>query len=454
MKQKKYLLPDNEIPTAWFNMQAVMPNKPLPILNPVTKQPLSSEDLYPIFCEECARQELDQTNEWIPIPEPVREQYAAYRCTPLVRAYELEKALGTPAHIYYKNESVSPAGSHKLNSALAQAYYAKQQGITNITTETGAGQWGGALSYAGKKFGLECAVYMVKASYNQKPYRRSIMQVFGAAVTPSPSMSTRAGKDILTLNPNDQGSLGCAISEAIELALSTPNCKYTLGSVLNHVCLHQTVIGLEAEKQMALTGDYPDTVIACFGGGSNFCGLAFPFMRHNIEGRTHTQFIAAEPASCPKLTRGKFDYDFADEAGLTPLLPMFTIGHNFKPASIHAGGLRYHGAGVILSQLMRDGYLQAKDYTQNKTFEAGALFARTEGIIPAPESCHAIACTIEEALKCKESGEAKTILFCLSGHGFVDMSSYDRYLAGELLDYNLSDEELAGYIDGAGKIQG
>ena len=449
MRQKKFILPESEIPTQWFNIQAVMPNKPLPILNPATREPLKAEDLYPIFCEECANQELDQTHEWIDIPEPVREQYTYYRSTPLVRAYELEAALGTPAHIYFKNESVSPAGSHKLNSALAQAYYAKKQGITNITTETGAGQWGGALSYAAKKFGLECAVYMVKISYQQKPYRRSIMQTFGAAITPSPSMSTRAGKDIITKNPNDNGSLGCAISEAIELAVTTPNCKYTLGSVLNHVCLHQTVIGLEAEKQMAMAGEYPDIVIGCFGGGSNFCGISFPFMRHNIQDGKKTRFIAAEPAACPKLTKGKFEYDFGDEAGLTPLLPMYTLGHGFKPANIHAGGLRYHGAGVILSQLMKDGFMEAVDIKQTESFKAGVLFARTEGIIPAPESCHAIAATVREALKCKETGEQKTILFNLSGHGFVDMSAYDQYLAGDLPDFRLSDEELKKYMASA-----
>ncbi len=419
MKQKKFLLPESEIPTAWFNMQAVMPNKPLPILNPVTHEALKPQDLYPIFCEECANQELNQKDEWIPIPEPVREQYAVYRCTPLVRAYDLEAALGTPAH------------------------------ITNITTETGAGQWGGALSYAAKKFGLECAVYMVKVSYEQKPYRRSIMETFGATITPSPSMSTRAGKDIITANPNDQGSLGCAISEAIELAVSTPNCKYTLGSVLNHVCLHQTVIGLEAEKQMELAGEYPDIVIACFGGGSNFSGITYPFMRHNIQEGKKTRFIAAEPASCPKLTRGKFEYDFGDEAGLTPLLPMYTLGHDFKPASIHAGGLRYHGAGVIMSQLMKDGYMEAVDIEQLDSFKAGVMFARTEGIIPAPESCHAIAATIKEALKCKETGEEKTILFNLSGHGMVDMSAYDQYFSGEMRNYDISDEELQKYIKSA-----
>lgn len=449
MKQKKFMLDENEIPKAWFNIQAIMPNKPLPFLNPATRQPMKAEDLYPIFCEECAKQELNQTDEWIEIPEAIREQYAAYRCTPLVRAYELERALETPAHIYFKNESVSPAGSHKLNSALAQVYYAKQQGITNLTTETGAGQWGGSLSYATKKFGIECAVYMVKASYNQKPYRRSIMQTFGATVTPSPSMSTRAGKDIITANPNDQGSLGSAISEAIELAMTTPNCKYALGSVMNHVSLHQTVIGLEAEKQMAMTGEYPDIVIACFGGGSNFCGISFPFMRHNIQDGKSTRFIAAEPASCPKLTRGKFEYDYGDESGLTPLLPMFTLGHKFKPASIHAGGLRYHGAGVILSQLMKDGFMEAVDINQTESFKAGVLFARSEGIIPAPESCHAIAATVREALKCKESGEQKTILFNLSGHGFVDMAAYEQYLSGELQDYQLSDDELSKFIASA-----
>ena len=344
---------------------------------------------------------------------------------------------------------MSPAGSHKLNSALAQAYYAKQEGITNITTETGAGQWGGALSYAAKKFGLECAVYMVKISYNQKPYRRSIMNTFGATITPSPSMSTRAGKDIITANPNDNGSLGCAISEAIELAVTTSNCKYTLGSVLNHVCLHQTVIGLEAEKQMELAGEYPDTVIACFGGGSNFSGIAFPFMRHNIKDGKKTRFIAAEPASCPKLTRGKFEYDFGDEAGMTPLLPMYTLGHTFKPASIHAGGLRYHGAGVILSQLMKDGFMEAVDIEQTESFKAGVLFAQTEGIIPAPESCHAIAATVREALKCKETGQKKVILFNLSGHGFVDMGAYDQYFGGSLQDFHISDEELAKFIKSA-----
>ena len=442
-RQKRFILPESEIPTQWYNIQADMVNKPMPPLHPGTKQPLKAEDLFPIFAEELARQEMNQTDAWIDIPEPVREMYKYYRSTPLVRAYGLEKALGTPAHIYFKNESVSPVGSHKLNSALPQAYYNKIQGVTNVTTETGAGQWGAALSYAAKVFGLECAVYQVKISYNQKPYRRSIMQTFGATVEASPSMSTRAGKDIITRDPMNQGSLGTAISEAIELALNTPNCKYTLGSVLNHVALHQTVIGLEAEKQMAMAGEYPDMVIACFGGGSNFGGVAFPFMRHNILEGKKTLFIAAEPSSCPKLTRGQFQYDFGDEAGYTPLLPMFTLGHNFMPANIHAGGLRYHGAGVIVSQLLKDGLMSAVDIQQLESFEAGTLFARAEGIIPAPESCHAIAATIREAKKCKETGEEKVILFNLSGHGLIDMSAYDQYLSGNLQNYEVTDEQVA-----------
>lgn len=444
-RRKRYLLSEDEIPRKWYNIQADMPNKPLPPLNPATHRPMEAKDLYPVFARECCDQEMNQTDRWIEIPQEVREKYKYYRSTPLVRAYGLEEALGTPAHIYFKNESVSPMGSHKLNSAIPQAYYCKKEGVTNVTTETGAGQWGASLAYAASLFGLDAAVYQVKISYEQKPYRRSIMQTFGAQVTPSPSMSTRAGKDILTANPNYQGSLGTAISEAVELARTTPNCKYALGSVLNHVSLHQTVIGLEAEKQMEMAGEYPDVVIACFGGGSNFSGIAFPFMRHKIngeEGKSHTRFIAAEPASCPKLTRGEFRYDFGDEAGYTPLLPMFTLGHKFAPANIHAGGLRYHGAGAIVSQLMKDGLMEAVDIPQLETFEAGCLFARAEGIIPAPESCHAIAATIREAVRCKETGEEKVILFNLSGHGLIDMASYDKYLAGDLVNYELSDEDL------------
>lgn len=445
--RKRFLLDEEEIPRFWYNIVADMPVKPLPPLNPATREPLKPEDLYPIFAKELCHQEMNTTDAWIEIPEQVREMYKYYRSTPLVRAYGLEKALGTPAHIYFKNESVSPIGSHKINSALPQAYYCKQEGVTNVTTETGAGQWGAALSYAAKVFGLNAAVYQVKVSYHQKPYRRSMMQVFGAQVTPSPSMSTRAGKDILTANPTYQGSLGTAISEAVELARTTPNCKYTLGSVLNHVALHQTVIGLEAEKQMEMAGEYPDVVIACFGGGSNFGGIAFPFMRHNILHGKTTRFVAAEPDSCPKLTRGQFRYDFGDEAGYTPLLPMFTLGHNFTPANIHAGGLRYHGAGVIVSQLLKDGLMEAVDIPQLESFDAGTLFASCEGIIPAPESCHAIAATIREALACKESGEEKVILFNLSGHGLIDMASYDRFLAGDLLNYTVTDEEIQNNID-------
>jgi len=446
-KTKRFILEEKEIPEQWYNIQADMINKPLPILHPATHQKLSPEDLYPIFNEECSRQELNQTDPWIPIPEEVRDLYKYYRATPLVRAFGLEKALDTPAHIYFKNESVSPVGSHKLNSAIAQAYFCKKEGVTNVTTETGAGQWGAAMSYAAKAFGLELAVYMVKVSYQQKPYRRSIMQTFGAQVTASPSMSTRAGKDILTADPNCSGSLGCAISEAIELARTTPHCKYVLGSVLSHVTLHQTVIGLEAEKQMAMAGEYPDMIIACFGGGSNFGGVSFPFIRHKIKGdHPNTRFIAAEPSSCPKLTHGKFEYDFGDESGYTPLLPMYTLGHNFQPANIHAGGLRYHGAGTIVSQLLKDKLMEAVDIPQLETFKAATLFAQAEGIIPAPESSHAIAATIREALKCKEEGKSKTILFNLSGHGLIDMTAYDMYLSGDLQDYNLSDKEIAKYL--------
>jgi tryptophan synthase beta chain len=333
-----------------------------------------------------------------------------------------------------------------VNSAIPQCYYCKKQGVTNVTTETGAGQWGAALAYAAKIYGLEAAVYQVKLTMQQKPYRSSIMRTFGASVEGSPSMSTRAGKDILTVDPTHSGSLGTAISEAIELAMTTPNCKYTLGSVLNHVSLHQSIIGLEAEKQMEMAGEYPDMVIACFGGGSNFGGVAFPFMRHNILDGKKTEFIAAEPNSCPKLTRGKFEYDFGDSSGYTPLLPMYTLGHSFKPANIHAGGLRYHGAGVIVSQLLKDGLMSAVDIPQLETFEAGILFARTEGIIPAPESTHAIAATIREAKKCKETGENKVILFNLSGHGLIDMPSYDQYINGDLRNYTVTDEEISTYL--------
>ncbi|MBP7373911.1 MAG: TrpB-like pyridoxal phosphate-dependent enzyme [Prevotella sp.] len=453
MRQKKFILQENEIPTHWYNIQADMPNKPLPPLNPATHKPLDAEDLSHIFNKECSKQELDVDNAWIEIPEEVREKYTYYRSTPLVRAYALEEALGTPAHIYFKNESTNPLGSHKINSAIPQCYYCKQEGDTNVTTETGAGQWGAALSYAAKLYGLEAAVYQVKISMQQKPYRSAIMRTFGATVEGSPSMSTRAGKDIITREPNHPGSLGTAISEAIELATTTPKCKYTLGSVLNHVALHQTVIGLEAEKQMEMAGEYPDTVIACFGGGSNFGGIAFPFMRHNIKDGKTTEFIAAEPESCPKLTRGKFEYDFGDEAGYTPLLPMYTLGHDFKPANIHAGGLRYHGAGMIISQLIRDKFMHGVDIPQLESFEASMIFARAEGIIPAPESGHAIASVIREAKKAKEEGKEKVILFCLSGHGLIDMTAYESYINGDLNNYSISDSEIEKNLEDVPQIE-
>ena len=406
MSTKKFLLEEKDIPTAWYNIVADMKNKPLPILNPQTKQPLKEEDLYPLFSKGVSHQEMNTTDTWIEIPDEVRELYKVWRPTPLVRATGLEKALDTPAHIYFKNESVSPIGSHKLNSALAQAYYCKQEGVTNITTETGAGQWGAALSYAAKAFGLELAVYMVKVSYHQKPYRRSIMQTFGAQVVASPSMSTKAGRKILTDHPNYQGSLGTAISEAVELAMQTPNCKYTL----------------------------------------------FPFLRHKLTEGKDIRVIAAEPASCPKLTRGQFQYDFGDEAGYTPLIPMFTLGHNFSPANIHAGGLRYHGAGSIVSQLMKDELMSAVDIKQLDTFKAATLFAQAEGIIPAPESSHAIAAAIHEAEQAKIEGKPRTILFNLSGHGLIDMAAYDQYLSGDLTNYEVTDEEVANNLKDLEKI--
>lgn len=438
MKRKRFFLNEDERITQWYNIVADMKTKPQQMLNPQTKKPVTIDDLSKIFATECSRQELDTQNAWIDIPEEVLDMYSTYRSTPLVRAYGLEKVLDTPAHIYFKNESVNPLGSHKINSALAQCYYCKKEGVTNVTTETGAGQWGMALAYAAKSFGLEAAVYQVKISYNQKPYRRILMQTFGAQVIASPSMSTRAGKDILTRDPNHNGSLGTAISEAIELASSTPErCKYTLGSVMNHVSLHQTIIGLETEKQMEMAEEYPDMVIACFGGGSNFGGIAFPFMRHNILEGKNTAFIAAEPASCPKITKGEFRYDFGDEAGKTPLIPMFTLGHEFKPANIHAGGLRYHGAGAIVSELAKEGLLSGVDIPQTESFSAGMLFASSEGIIPAPESCHAIAATIREAKRCKEEGKKKVLLFCLTGHGLMDATAYEQYINGDLIDYNM-----------------
>ena len=446
MATKKILLSENDIPAMWYNIVADMKNKPLPPLHPGTKEPLKPEDLEPIFANELIQQELSQ-EKWIEIPEEIRELYKIWRPTPLVRATGLEKALDTPARIYFKNESVSPIGSHKLNSALPQAYYNKIQGIKKLTTETGAGQWGAALSFACSVFDLELEVFMVKVSYNQKPYRRIMMQTWGSEVIASPSNLTESGRKILAKDPNNSGSLGIAISEAVEKAVGDPNTRYTLGSVLNHVILHQTVIGLESEKQMEIAGEYPDIVIGCFGGGSNFSGIAFPFLRHKLTDEKGIRIIAAEPASCPKLSRGKFEYDYGDTVGLTPLLPMYTLGHDFQPADIHAGGLRYHGAGTIVSQLHKDGHVEVADIPQLESFEAGQLFANSEGIIPAPESTHAIAAAIREAKQAKEEGVKKNILFCLSGHGMIDMASYDQYLSGNMKNYQLTDEEIAKSVN-------
>ncbi len=448
---KKIFLSENDIPQSWYNIVADMKNKPLPPLNPQTKQVLSPSDLEPIFAKELIKQELTQ-DRWVEIPDEVRELYKIWRPTPLVRATGLEKALDTPAHIYFKNEGVSPIGSHKLNSALPQAYYNKQQGIKRLTTETGAGQWGAALSFASSIFGLDLEVYMVKVSYQQKPYRRMMMQTWGANVIPSPSNLTEAGRSILAKDPNNSGSLGIAISEAVEAAIKGENTRYTLGSVLNHVILHQTIIGLESEKQMEIAGEYPDIVIGCFGGGSNFSGISFPFLRHKLTDGKEIRIIAAEPASTPKLSRGKFEYDYGDTVGLTPLLPMYTLGHDFQPADIHAGGLRYHGAGTIVSQLNKDGYIEVQDIPQLETFEAGKLFANTEGIIPAPESTHAIASAIREAKRAKEEGVQKTILFNLSGHGLIDMTAYDQFLTGKMQNYELTDEEIARTTDTLEKL--
>lgn len=424
---KKITLPEDEIPKQWYNILADMPNQPQPLLNPKTREPLKKEEMEQLFAKELVAQEFSK-ERFIDIPDEVRTLLKIYRPTPLVRASGLEKALDTPAKIYFKNESVSPVGSHKLNSAIPQAYYNKIQGITHLTTETGAGQWGSSMSIACEHFGLDLNVFMVKNSYYAKPYRKLVMRTYGGNVHASPSEVTEFGRNILATQPDCGGSLGIAISEAVEMATKTPNCRYVLGSVLNHVLLHQTIIGLEAEKQMEIAGDYPTKVIACFGGGSNFAGIAFPFLRHNLtEGKT-TQFIAAEPACCPKLSQGKMMYDFGDTAGTTPLIPMLSLGSDFQPEQIHAAGLRYHGGGQIVSQLVLDGYINSVAIPQDETFSAGILFARAEGIIPAPESTHAIAATIREALKAKEEGREEVLLFNLSGHGLIDMAAYEKFL--------------------------
>jgi tryptophan synthase beta chain len=435
----KIFLPENELPTHWYNVLADMPNKPAPYLGPDGK-PVTPDAMTRIFPESLVMQEM-MADRWVPIPEPVRDVLALWRPSPLYRAHRLEAALGTPAKIFYKNESVSPAGSHKPNTAVAQAYYNKEAGITRLTTETGAGQWGCSLALAGQMFGLEVRVYMVKVSYEQKPYRRSMMQTWGAEVFPSPTTMTEAGRQILAAHPDSPGSLGIAISEAVEEAAGRSDTNYALGSVLNHVCLHQTVVGQEAKKQLAMVGEYPDIVIACCGGGSNFAGIAFPFFADKAAGKEVT-LIAAEPDSCPTLTKGVFAYDWGDAVGHTPLMKMYTLGHDFVPPGIHAGGLRYHGDSVLVSQLKLDGLIDAVGIPQLETFRAGVMFARTEAIVPAPESCHAIAATIREALRCKDTGEAKTILFNLSGHGHFDMSSYDRYFRGELENYAYPEEAI------------
>ena len=442
MKQeKKIFLNEDEAPREWYNIQADMPNSLKPPLHPGTKQPIGPDDLKPLFPEELIKQEVSQ-ERFIEIPEEVMEVYRIYRPSPLFRAYGLEKLLDTPAKIYYKNESFSPSGSHKPNTAIPQAYYNAREGVKRLTTETGAGQWGCALSFVAQYFGLELKVFMVKVSYDQKPYRTSMMNTFGADVIASPSSSTEAGRSILAKDPDSPGSLGIAISEAIELAAQDPDTKYSLGSVLNHVLMHQTVIGEEAVKQLEKAGDFPDVVIAPFGGGSNFAGISFPFLRMNLTEGKKIKCVAVEPTSCPKLTRGKFAYDFGDTIGMTPLIPMYTLGHDFIPPEIHAGGLRYHGAGAIISQLLKDKLIEASAVNQLESFEAGVKFARTEGIIPAPEATHAIAKVIDEALLAKEEGKEKTILFNLCGHGFFDLSAYDKYMKGELVDYELPDEVI------------
>ena len=439
----KTYLSENELPTAWYNMRADMKKKPAPLLNPKTLQPVTAEELEHVFCKECVRQELDDTTPYIPIPQPVRDFYRMYRPSPLVRAYFLEKALGTPAKIYYKFEGNNTSGSHKLNSAIAQAYYAKAQGLTDVTTETGAGQWGTALSMGSTFFGLKCHVYMVKCSYEQKPFRREVMRTYGADVTPSPSMTTEIGRLINEEHPGTTGSLGCAISEAVETAVKLPNARYLLGSVLNQVCLHQSIIGLETMAAFKKLGVKPDVIIGCAGGGSNLSGLMAPFMGEKLRGENDYRIIAVEPASCPSLTRGRYAYDFCDTGRVCPLAKMYTLGANFIPSASHAGGLRYHGMSSLVSELYDQKLMEAISVEQTKVFEAATLFARTEGTLPAPESSHAIRATIDEALRCKAEGREETIVFGLTGTGYFDMTAYARYNDGEMGDTIPTDEDLA-----------
>jgi tryptophan synthase beta chain len=451
MPQTKILLDESEIPTHWYNVVADLPNPPAPPLGPDGK-PVPPEALAAIFPPQIVEQEVSG-DRWIPIPEPVREILRLWRPSPLYRAHRLEAALGTPARIYYKYEGVSPAGSHKPNTAIAQAYYNKQAGIHRLTTETGAGQWGSALALAGQMFGIEVRVYMVKVSYEQKPFRRSMMQTWGAEVLASPTNLTEAGRNILAQDPDCPGSLGIAISEAVEEAASRKDTNYSLGSVLNHVVHHQTIIGLEARKQMEKAGDYPDVVIGCCGGGSNFGGIAFPFIADKAAGKK-VRLVAVEPSSCPTLTQGKYAYDFGDTAGLTPMVKMYTLGHDFVPPGIHAGGLRYHGDSPLVSQLVHEGLIEAVAVKQRATFEAGVQFARAEGIIPAPESCHAVRAAIDEALAARQSGEPKVILFNLSGHGHFDMAAYDKYFSGQLEDYEYPKAAIEAAMQRLPKVAG
>ena len=448
----KIYLEESEMPKQWYNVRADMKNKPAPILNPATMKPVTVEELAPIFCTELAKQELDDTTPYFDIPQEIRDFYRMYRPSPLVRAYCLEKKLGTPAHIYYKFEGNNTSGSHKLNSAIAQAYYAKKQGLKGVTTETGAGQWGTALSMACSYFDLDCQVYMVKVSYEQKPFRREVMRTYGASVTPSPSETTEVGKKILAQHPGTTGSLGCAISEAVEVATHTDGYRYVLGSVLNQVLLHQSVIGVETKIAMDKYGIKPDIIIGCAGGGSNLGGLISPFMGEKLRGEADYHFIAVEPASCPSLTRGRYAYDFCDTGMVCPLAKMYTLGSGFIPSANHAGGLRYHGMSSTLSQLYDDGLMEARSVGQTSVFEAAEQFARVEGILPAPESSHAIRVAIDEALKCKETGEEKTILFGLTGTGYFDMYAYEKFHNGEMGDYIPTDEELQVGFDGLPQI--
>ena len=443
----KIYLTEDEMPKKWLNLRAFMKNKPEPIINPGTKQPCTLDELSHIFCTELAKQELNVTDKHIEIPEEIQSFYKMYRPSPLVRAYNLEKALGTPAEIYYKFEGTNTSGSHKLNSAAAQVYYAKEQGITKLTTETGAGQWGTALSMACAFYGVDLSVYMVKVSSQQKPYRKAVIETYGAKVIPSPTDTTEVGRKILAENPETGGSLGCAISEATEVAMKTENCRYVLGSVLNHVLMHQSVIGLESKTALDKYGIKPDIIIGCAGGGSNLGGLIAPFMAEKIEGKNDIKFIAVEPASCPSLTRGKYAYDFGDTGKQTPLMKMYTLGSGFMPSPNHAGGLRYHGMSTVISKLYDEGYIDAVSVEQTKVFDAAVMFAKTEGTLPAPESSHAIRAAVDEALKCKKTGEKKTILFGLTGTGYFDMSAYQSYLNGTMTDYIPTDEELQKGFD-------